>query len=108
VTIIAPQEEPFLAGIVDVQNPGGEGGPGGAAGNGGEGGAGGAAERPNDPQCRPGVKGPTGEKGAPGPAGPAARDGPRAQVITVPARDVFGNRVPPQLAELLWPAAERR
>jgi hypothetical protein len=108
VTIIAPQEEPFLAGIVDVQNAGGEGGAGGAGGTGGEGGAGGAAERPNDPQCRPGVKGPAGEKGNPGSTGPNGRGGPRAQVITVPARDVFGNRVPPQLAELLWPVPERR
>lgn len=101
VTIIAPQEEPFLAGIVDVQTPGGEGGPGGAAGDGGDGGDGGAAERPNDPACRPGTKGAGGETGTAGAAGPAGRDGPRARFIAVPARDVFGPRVPPQLAELL-------
>jgi hypothetical protein len=108
VTIIAPQEDPFLAGIVDVSVPGGAAGEGGPGGDGGEGGDGGPARDPENPQCRPGQSGPAGAEGIAGSAGREGRDGPRAQVITVPQREVFGANVPVQLADLLWPPAPER
>jgi hypothetical protein len=99
-TIVAPQEAPSLAGFVEVRAPGGEAGAGGAAGAAGDGGAGGAATA-GDATCRPGQAGPAGNAGEAGPDGIEGRRGPRAQVITVPARDVFGNHAPPQLTDLL-------
>jgi hypothetical protein len=104
ITIIAPEEEPFLAGIVDARVPGGEGGPGGSGGTGGGGGAGGKAgprRAPSDSTCRAGAAGGDGPAGRAGPRGPDGDPGLRAQVLTVPLRNVFGVRIPPELAELL-------
>lgn len=99
VTIIAPVEDPFLSGLVDADSPGGKGGDAGAAGAAGAGGNGGAAS--GGAQCAAGPAGPPGRAGNPGRAGTAGYDGPRPRVITVPARDVFGPNVPPEIADLL-------
>ena len=98
ITIITASEDPFLAGIVDARNQGGEGGEGGKGGGGGAGGAGGAAIRA---ECAPGAAGPAGREGTEGRVGQIGQQGQRPQVITVPLREVFGQRIPPELAELL-------
>lgn len=98
ITIITAAEDPFLAGLVDARNPGGPGGEGGKGGVGGAGGAGGAAIRT---ECSAGAAGPVGREGNPGREGQRGLQGPRPQVITVPLREVFGQRIPPELAELL-------
>jgi len=94
-----PTEVPFLAGLVDARTPGGPGGDAGAGGDGGSGGA--AGQAPRDGTCPAGKAGPAGAKGASGDPGQPGSDGWRPQVITVSARDVFGTRVPPGLADLL-------
>jgi len=99
ITIIVPTEVPFLAGLVDARTPGGPGGDAGAGGDGGSGGA--AGQAPRDGTCPAGKAGPAGAKGASGDPGQPGSDGWRPQVITVSARDVFGTRVPPGLADLL-------
>lgn len=107
VTVIGPQDEPFLIGLVDEQNVGGEGGPGGRGGKGGAGGKGGEARLPEgspaDRRCEAGRPGANGSDGAAGPAGPYGVPGPRAQTITLPAADVFAPLAQwnPQLASLL-------
>jgi hypothetical protein len=98
ITIITAAEEPFLAGLVDARSPGGRGGDGGKGGAGGRGGEGGAALRA---ECSAGPAGPDGRAGVPGRDGGYGYAGPRPQVITVPLRDVFGQRAPVELAELL-------
>lgn len=112
ITIIAPHEDPFLAGIVEVRTPGGEGGDGGEGGEGGDGGDGGEARALVSSErgvvCQKGPKGPDGEAGPSGDEGRDGHRGPRPQVLTVSAPEVFGTRAPPELADLLWPAAERR
>jgi hypothetical protein len=100
VTVIAPEEVPFLAGLVEAIVAGGPGGPGGRAGSGGPGGAGGAAEG-DSRRCSAGVKGPDGPEGKAGPPGRAGRPGPRPQIITVPAASVFGARPRVELQALL-------
>ena len=100
ITIITASEDPFLAGIVDARNTGGEGGEGGKGGAGGAGGPGGAAIRA---ECSAGAAGPAGREGALGRVGQNGQTGQRPQVITVPLREVFGQRIPPELAELLNP-----
>jgi hypothetical protein len=100
MTIITAAEEPFLAGIVDARNAGGEGGEGGKGGAGGAGGKGGAAIRP---ECAAGPDGQAGAAGAAGRDGVEGRPGLRPQVVTVPLADVFGTRIPPELAQLLAP-----
>lgn len=101
-TIITAAEEPFLAGIVEARNPGGEGGKAGPGGPGGKGGKSGEG-RPaaGGPPCANGPDGPGGQPGSAGPAGPHGRSGPRASVITVPRRDVFGTLVPEPLEALI-------
>ncbi len=101
ITIIVPTEVPFLAGLVDARTPGGPGGDGGAGGGGGVGGAGGRGRSPDGRECTDGGKGRTGPKGPDGEGGRGGRGGTPPQVITVSARDVFGTRIPPGLAELL-------
>ncbi|GBD32756.1 hypothetical protein HRbin33_01730 [bacterium HR33] len=103
ITIIGPEEEPFLAGLVDGRSIGGPGGPGGRGGKGGPGGKGGEA-RAADPnrRCEAGSDGPNGPDGRPGPDGPPGSPGPAPQIITVPLRQVFASpRMPPPIAELL-------
>jgi hypothetical protein len=100
VTVIVPEEVPFLAGLVDAHVEGGPGGPGGRAGAGGSGGAGGAVQG-DARRCSAGVQGPAGPEGKAGPAGRPGRPGPRPQIITVPAGSVFGARPRAALQALL-------
>ena len=98
ITIIAPTEDPFLSGLVDAQTPGGEAGAAGRGGAGGAGGKGGAASRDG---CAAGPDGTPGRAGAAGRVGREGTAGPRPRVITVAAKDVFGQNLPPELAALL-------
>lgn len=107
ITIIAPAENPFLSGLVDARTPGGEPGAGGKGGAGGAGGKGGTAGKQADGRtCAAGRTGLAGRAGKPGNAGRAGLDGSPPTVITVPSRDVLGNRAPPELLDLV--AAPRR
>lgn len=109
ITVIAPEEEPFLAGIVDARSPGGDGGTAGRAGAGGDGGKGGAAQGSNGRRCAAGADGPDGRDGRPGRDGRDGPPGPRPQVITVPAANVFGTNPPPELVSLInYHARERQ
>jgi len=101
ITIIAPAEEPFLAGLVDARTPGGEAGPGGAGGKGGAGGVGGESSNPSNSACPKGSAGAAGRTGSRGLDGRDGQPGGRPQILTVPGRDVWGSRVPPALVELL-------
>ncbi len=107
ITIIAPAEEPFLAGLVDARTPGGEAGPGGAAGKGGAGGVGGESTNPSNATCTKGGAGTAGRPGTRGVDGREGLPGNRPQILTVPGRDVWGTRVPPALQELLNYRARR-
>lgn len=98
ITIMAPAEEPFLAGLIDAQSPAGPGGEPGRGGAAGAGGKGGAATR--DP-CATGADGAAGRPGRDGRRGAGGYEGPRPRVLTVPMRDIFGPNLPPGLAELL-------
>jgi hypothetical protein len=100
VTVIVPDDDPFLAGLVDGRTEGGEGGDGGRGGKGGKGGTGGAAEG-DARRCKAGPNGSDGPDGRPGRAGPEGQRGPRAQVLTVPAGGVFGARPRPELEALI-------
>ena len=100
VSVIAPEEIPFLAGLVDARVAGGPGGPGGRPGAGGVGGPGGAVQG-DVRRCSAGVKGRAGPDGRSGPEGRPGRPGPRPQVITVPAASVFGARPRVELQTLL-------
>lgn len=101
ITIVAPSDQPFLAGLVDARTPGGEGGPGGTGGKGGAGGVGGEPQTPSNPQCVKGRDGVPGRTGVPGVDGRDGQPGSRPQIITVSARDVWGTRVLPQLQDLV-------
>jgi hypothetical protein len=107
IAIVAPAEEPFLAGLVDARVPGGEGGPGGTGGKGGAGGMGGGSTNPSDPACAAGNAGPAGRLGAQGTAGRDGQPGTRPQILTVPTRDVWGTNVPPALRDLINYRARR-
>ncbi len=52
-------------------------------------------------QCQAGAAGNQGAKGGEGPAGPTGIPGPRAQILTVPASEVFGALVPDALQQLV-------
>jgi len=111
INVIVSSDEPFLAGIVEGQSSGGQGGTGGPGGAGGKGGKGGQGTVGSDNRrCSDAADGPAGQKGSAGPAGPQGAPGPRAQIATLPTREVFGARVPPELAALLEaaPRAHRR
>lgn len=102
VTVVAPSNLPYLAGLVDATSPGGRGGPGGdggAAGKGGKGGAGtmDAANR----RCSDGAAGPDGQAGVAGRDGPPGDPGPRPQVVTAAPADLFGPYAPAVLRELV-------
>lgn len=100
LTVIAPEGEPFLAGLVEGRVLGGPGGPGGQGGDGGAGGEGGRAEG-DARRCSAGADGANGPDGSDGPKGPDGLPGPRMQVITVPQADVFGARAPAALRALI-------
>jgi hypothetical protein len=100
LTVLVPDSDPFLAGLVDASSEGGEGGEGGKVGKGGTGGNGGAAD--GDPRrCKAGSAGSDGPDGRSGLDGPAGQRGSRPQVLTVPAGSVFGSRPRPELAALI-------
>ncbi len=101
ITVLVPRELPYLAGLVDAYSTGGLGGDGGEAGTGGPGGDGGKGLTGTGERCDNGAAGAKGRDGRPGPDGPDGTPGRRAQVISVPAADVFGQYVPPRLADLL-------
>lgn len=102
ITIIAPAENPFLSGLVDARTPGGEAGAGGKAGSSGVGGLGGTGGKsPDGRVCASGRPGLAGRAGKPGTAGREGVDGSPPTVITVPNRDVLGNRTPPELVDLI-------
>ncbi|NIM51234.1 MAG: hypothetical protein GTN62_14940 [Gemmatimonadales bacterium] len=107
VTVMAPSEQPYLAGIVDARSPGGLGGKGGRAGKPGPGGAGGKGTTSGGRRCADGDPGPPGQEGKAGAEGSRGSPGPRARVITVSAADVFARPVPPSLQALLDYARHR-
>ena len=108
ITIVAPTEEPFLAGLVDAQTPGGEAGSGGRGGRGGAGGVGGESSNASNSACTKGTTGPAGRPGIEGPEGRDGQPGGRPQILTVSGRDVWGTRMPPALVELLNYTPRRR
>ena len=96
-TIIVPDDNPLLAGLVEAYSssgPGGKGGPPGKGGPGGEGGRGISGTQ----RCANGAAGAPGADGAPGVDGPDGQPGPRPQVIAVPADQLFRD---PRIASLL-------
>ncbi len=99
IVIIAPNENPFLAGVVEARTPGGHGGEGGPGGAGGRGGAGGPVSA--GVCATAGHAGAAGAGGTRGAAGPDGRRGPEPQVITVPNADALGNNAPPEALRLL-------
>jgi hypothetical protein len=101
ITVLAPTDEPFLAGLVEGRSPGGLGGSGGAGGDGGPGGAGGEGIERAGRSCPDGQAGADGADGSDGPDGPRGSPGPRPRVITVSEADVFGTRVPFLLQALI-------
>jgi hypothetical protein len=101
LTVIAPEQEPFLAGLVDGQSVPGEGGKGGEGGAGGAGGVGGEAQQIANRRCRPGANGADGRPGANGPDGPDGGYGPRPETVLLPLNQVFGPRAPFPIVELL-------
>ena len=107
VTIIVPEEQPLLAGLVDAHGAGGEGGKGGRAGKGGPGGEGGKGVAGNQ-RCQSGAAGPSGADGAAGSDGRDGSPAPRAQLIALPGHDVFGDRVPEALRALIEYGRGRR
>jgi hypothetical protein len=102
ISIVAPTEQPFLAGLVIAHGVGGPGGPGGAAGPGGDGGKGGQGAMGSDnKRCADAADGTAGRRGAPGPVGRDGPRGPRHGIYTVAAAEVFGPELPAELAALL-------
>ncbi len=102
ISIVAPVDDPFLAGIVDARSVGGPGGPGGAGGAAGKAGKGGqGATDANSRRCPDAADGAPGQAGGAGPTGSQGGPGPRSVVVTIPMKDVFGVQVPPELGTLL-------
>jgi hypothetical protein len=102
VSIVVPNEQPFLAGLVIARGVGGPGGPGGLAGSGGNGGKGGQGATGSDnKRCADAADGVAGRGGAPGPIGRDGPRGPRHVIHTVPAAEVFAPDLPRELATLL-------
>jgi hypothetical protein len=102
INVIAPLDNPFLAGIVAARSPGGNGGPGGPGGAGGKGGKGGqgGADASNR-RCPDAADGSPGQAGGAGSTGSQGAPGPRVIVVTAPAGEIFGVQVPPELGSLL-------
>jgi hypothetical protein len=96
-TIMVPDDQPLLAGLVEAYSnsgPGGKGGPPGKGGAGGEGGQGVSGTR----RCPTGTAGAAGADGSAGVDGPDGRPGSRPQVITVPYDQLFRD---PRIGRLL-------
>lgn len=108
VSIVVPIEQPFLAGVVVARGIAGQGGPGGPAGVGGDGGKGGQGTLGTDnKRCADAADGLAGRKGAPGPVGIDGRRGPRHDIYTLPAAEVFGPDVPAEIADVLGETGPR-
>lgn len=108
ISVIAPLDNPFLAGIVTARSPGGQGGgggPGGAGGKGGKGGQGGTDA--TNRRCPDAADGAPGQAGNTGATGSQGTPGPRSIVVTAPTREIFGVQVPPELSSLLERAQRR-
>ena len=101
VTIVVPEDQPFLAGLVTAHSRGGDGGPGGSGGAGGAGGKGGQGVGREGKSCPDGADGPAGRKGQDGPAGSEGPRGGRPEFLSQPPQDVFGDAIPPELAAIL-------
>ena len=102
LTVVAPVDNPFLAGIVSARSSGGPGGPGGPGGAGGKGGKGGqGATDTSNRRCPDAATGPAGQAGQAGPAGSQGAPGPHSIIVSAPGREIFGIQVPPELGALL-------
>src|SRR5437899_12472765 len=77
--------------------------PGGDGGRGGKGGAAIASDSTHR-GCNAGRNGPSGRDGTSGRRGRTGQPGPHPQSITVAGREVFGDHIPPALADLPDPA----
>ena len=96
ITVMAPAENPYLAGLVAARAPGGQGGPGGKGGAGGKG-----VTDARGNKCSDGPSGNAGAEGQPGRDGQDGGWGPQPQILTVPLRDLFGPGAPPELMALM-------
>jgi hypothetical protein len=88
ITIMVPDDQPLLAGLVEAYSnagPGGKGGPPGEGGAGGEGGQGISGRE----RCANGAAGAAGADGAAGVDGPDGLPGTRPQVLTVASDQLF-------------------
>jgi hypothetical protein len=99
ITVVVPESDPFLAGLVEAETFGGEGGDGGKGGNGGKGGKGGEAQG-DARRCKAGPDGSNGPDGRNGRDGPEGQRGSRPQVMTVQG-SAFGSRPDPRLGALI-------
>ncbi|HUL02964.1 MAG TPA: hypothetical protein VLV16_07040 [Gemmatimonadales bacterium] len=110
ITIVVPEDEPFMAGLVTARSMGGPGGPGGKGGPGGAAGKGGPPVGGSEGrQCARGADGAEGRKGSDGPVGWDGRRGPRPMIVEAPSNEVFGAGLPPELTALVRaPAAPPR
>ncbi len=97
ITIMVPDDQPLLAGLVEAHSSAGPGGKGGPPGQGGSGGEGGKGVSGNQ-KCADGAAGAAGADGAAGVDGPDGRSGSPPQVITVPYHQVFRD---PRIGALL-------
>jgi hypothetical protein len=101
-TVIVPEDQQFLAKLVDGLSWGGSGGPGGSGGRGGRGGKGGLGLfDTNNQLCANGSDGASGGDGIAGQSGSQGASWPGSVVVTAPTKNLFGGQVPPGLAELL-------
>ncbi len=101
ITVVAPTEEPFLAGLVDGRSLAGRGGKGGTGGEGGAGGKGGEARDVTNRRCQAGADGSAGPNGSDGADGPNGAPGPLPDTVIRSLEEVFGLGVPPTLAALI-------
>jgi hypothetical protein len=105
-TIMVPDDQPLLAGLVEAYSSSGPGGKGGPAGKGGAGGEGGKGTTSGARRCTDGTAGAAGADGAAGVDGPDGLPGSRPQVITVPADRLLRD---PRIGRLLeYHYGERR
>ena len=108
VTIIAPADDPYMAGLIAVRSSGGYGGAGGPGGAAGVGGKGGQGKSPSGGgSCADAADGASGRKGQPGLAGSEGPRGPRPEMVTVPSGQLFGPGIPTELAVLLASSPRR-
>lgn len=107
LTVVVPDDTPFLAGLVDAIAPGGEGGEGGRAGRGGEGGRAGTPSNA-DRRCQGATAGSDGPNGRPGADGREGPHGTRPQIIERPLTELYGPMAPATLRALIARHQQRR